>query len=47
MLEDAREAGVSIPPELDDPNAHPSAEQVVAGVRRIAAQFFTRLASPT
>jgi phospholipase C len=46
MLEHAKEAGVAIPPELADPNTPPSPEQVVAGVRSIAAEFFPRLASP-
>ena len=47
MLEHAEQAGVAIPPELTDPNAHPSPEQVIAGLRNITAQFFPRLATPT
>jgi len=45
MLEHAQQAGLTIPPELTDPN--PSPEQVIAGLRSIAAQVFPRLASPT
>jgi phospholipase C len=46
MLEHAAQAGVAIPPDLSDPNAHPSPEQVMAGLRKITAQFFPRLAPP-
>lgn len=44
MLEHARQAGVEIPPELADPDAHPSAEQFLAALRSVAGQFFPRLA---
>jgi phospholipase C len=45
MLEHAQRAGIEIPAELTDPDAHPSAEQVLAAVRAIAAQVFPGLAS--
>jgi phospholipase C len=47
MLEHAQQAGVAVPPELTDPEAHPSPEQIIAGLRSIALQFFPRLATPT
>ena len=47
MLERAQQAGIAVPPELTDPNAHPSTEQTIAALRSIAAQFFPRLATPT
>ncbi len=45
MLEHAAQSGIEVPSELTDPNAHPSAEQVLTSLRSIAAQFFPRLAS--
>ena len=45
MLEHAKQSGLAIPPELTDPNAHPSTEQTIAALRNIAAQVFPRLAS--
>ena len=47
LLEHAREAGYAVPPELADPSAPPSAEQILAALRGIAHQFFPRLASDT
>jgi len=47
MLEHARQSGITIPAELADPNAHPTPEQTIAGLRAIAAQVFPRLATPT
>jgi hypothetical protein len=47
LLQHAREAGYSVPPELADPSAPPSAEQILAAVRGIAHEFFPRLASDT
>jgi len=47
LLEHAREAGYAVPPELADPSAPPSAEQILAALRGIAHQFFPRLASGT
>lgn len=47
MLEHARQSGIEIPSEWIDPNAHPSAEQVLTSLRGFAAQFFPRLASAT
>jgi hypothetical protein len=47
MLERAQQAGIAVPPELTDPNAHPSTEQIIAALRSIGAQFFPRLATPT
>jgi phospholipase C len=47
MLDHAKQAGVAVPPELTDPNAHPSPEQTIAALRSIAAQFFPRLATPS
>jgi phospholipase C len=46
LLEHAKQSGITIPPELTDPNAHPSTEQVIAALRSIAAQVFPRLAAP-
>ena len=43
MLEHAKQMGIAIPPELTDPN--PTPQQVVAGVRKIAGEFFPRLAT--
>jgi hypothetical protein len=47
MLQLAQHAGVAVPAELTDPNAHPSPEQTIAALRSVAAQFFPRLATPT
>ena len=47
MLERAQQAGIAVPPELTDPNAHPSTQQIIAALRSVGAQFFPRLASPT
>jgi len=47
MLERAQQAGIAVPPELTDPKAHPSTQQVIAALRSVGAQFFPRLASPT
>ena len=47
MLEHARQLRVAIPPELANPDAHPSTEQTIAALRNVAAQFFPRLATPT
>src|SRR6476646_9460031 len=43
MIQHAQQAGLTIPPELTGPN--PSPEQVIAGLRGLAAQVFPRLAS--
>jgi len=45
MLQHARQSGLAIPPELTDPDAHPSTEQTLMALRDIAAQVFPRLAS--
>ena len=45
MLERAQQAGLAVPPELTDPNAHPSTEQIIAGLRSIGVQIFPRLAT--
>jgi phospholipase C len=47
MLEHAKQSGITIPPELTDPNAQPTPEQTIAALRAIAAQVFPRLASLT
>jgi phospholipase C len=47
LLEHARHAGYAVPPELADPSAPPSAEQILAALRNIAHQFFPRLAADT
>jgi hypothetical protein len=47
ILEHAQQAGIAIPPELSDHNAHPSTEQTVAALRSIAVQVFPRLAART
>ena len=47
LLEHARQAGYAVPPELADPSAPPSAEQILAALRGIAHQFFPRLAADT
>jgi hypothetical protein len=47
MLEHAQQAGLTVPAELTDPSAHPSTEQIIAGLRSIGAQIFPRLATPT
>jgi phospholipase C len=45
MLDHAKQAGITIPPELTDPASPPSAAQVIAFLRSITAQFFPRLAA--
>jgi len=45
MLEHAKEAGVEIPPELADPDAHLSTEETLTALRSVLAQFFPRLAA--
>jgi phospholipase C len=45
MVEHAKQAGITIPPELADPNSPPSAEQVIAFLRSVMGQFFPRLAA--
>jgi len=45
MMEKAKQAGITIPPELEDPASPPSAEQIIAFLRSITAQFFPLLAS--
>jgi phospholipase C len=45
IVEHARQSGITIPPELTDPVAHPSTEQIIAALRSIAAQVFPRLAT--
>ena len=45
MLQHARQSGIVIPPELTDPDAHPSTEQTLMALRDIAAQVSPRLAS--
>ncbi|MET0512685.1 MAG: alkaline phosphatase family protein [Thermoleophilaceae bacterium] len=47
LFEHAQQAGLTVPPELTDPNAHPSPEQTIAALRSIGAQVFPRLATPT
>jgi hypothetical protein len=44
MLGHAKQSGIAIPPELTDPNAHLTAEQIITDLRSIAAQVFPRLA---
>ena len=39
MVEHAQQAGLTLPPELTDPNAHPSTEQIIAALRSIGAQI--------
>ena len=46
MIEHAKQAGITIPPELTDPASPPSAAQIIAFLRSITAQFFPRLATP-
>ena len=46
MAEHAQQAGLTVPPELTDPDAHPSTEQIIAALRSIGAQIFPRLATP-
>jgi hypothetical protein len=45
VLEHAKQAGLTIPAALSDPNAKPSVEETVAALRSIATQVFPRLAS--
>ena len=47
MLEHAKQSGITIPPELTDPNAQPTPERTIAALRALAAQVFPRLASFT
>jgi phospholipase C len=46
MLDHAKQAGITIPPELTDPESPPSAQEIIAFLRTITAQFFPRLAPP-
>jgi hypothetical protein len=46
MLERAKAAGIAVPPELTDPDAKPSTEQIIAALRSVGAQVFPRLATP-
>ena len=46
LLDHAKQAGITIPPELTDPASPPSAAQIIAFLRSITAQFFPRLAAP-
>lgn len=43
MLDHAKQAGITVPPELTDPSSPPSAAQIIAFLRSITAQFFPRL----
>ena len=45
LLDHAKQAGITIPPELTDPASPPSATQIIASIRSITAQLFPRLAS--
>ena len=45
MVEHAKQAGITIPPELTDPASPPSPEQIIAFLRSITGQFFPRLAA--
>ncbi|MCB0863124.1 MAG: hypothetical protein KDB66_07925 [Solirubrobacterales bacterium] len=45
MLEHAKEAGLTIPPELADPDNPPTPEQFIEGIRKIAFQVFPGLAT--
>ncbi len=45
MMERAKQAGITVPPELTDPTSPPSAEQMIAFLRTITARFFPRLAA--
>jgi hypothetical protein len=45
LITKAREMGVKLPPELDDPNAELSPELIVRSLRDIAGHLFPRLAS--
>jgi phospholipase C len=47
MMEHAKQAGITIPPELTDPASPPSAEQTIAFLRSITARFFPLLAATT
>ncbi len=47
MMEHAQQAGITIPPELTDPAAPPSAEQIIAFLRSITTQFLPLLAMTT
>jgi hypothetical protein len=47
MLDHAKQSGLTIPPELTDPNTQPTVEQTITALRNIATQVFPRLASPT
>jgi phospholipase C len=46
MMEKAKQAGITVPPELTDPSSPPSAAQIIAFLRSITGQFFPRLAAP-
>ena len=46
LLDHAKQAGITIPPELTDPASPPSAAQIIAFLRSVTAQFFPRLAAP-
>ena len=45
LITKAREMGVTLPPELDQPNAELTPELIVRSLRDIAGHFFPRLAA--
>jgi phospholipase C len=44
LLAKAREMGVKLPPELNDPGAELTSSQILPFLRDVAAHFFPRLA---
>lgn len=45
LITKTREMGVTLPPELDEPNAELTSELIVRSLRDIAGHFFPRLAA--
>jgi hypothetical protein len=44
LIEQARELGVKLPPQLDDPNVELTGEQIVEVIRDVCWHFFPKLA---
>ena len=45
LIAKARELGVTLPPELDEPDAELTPELIIRSLRDIAGHFFPRLAA--
>ena len=46
IIEHARQMGVNLPPQLDDPSAELTPELIVEVIRDVAFHYFPQLAPP-